>query len=51
MAFQYDGKGQGEGTRNRAKTQLQGHSTSHKVQLTDSIFLYVRGTAPSSPVI
>lgn len=42
MAFQYGRKGQGEGTHNRAKPQLQGHITSHRVYLTDSIFLYVR---------
>lgn len=41
MAFQYGRKGQGEGTHNRAKPQLQGHITSHRVYLTDSIFLYV----------
>lgn len=42
MTFQYGRKGQGEGTRNRAKPRLQGRITSHRVYLTDSIFLYVR---------
>lgn len=38
MAFQYGRKGQGEGTHNKAKPQLQGHIISHWVYLTD--FLY-----------
>lgn len=42
MAFQYGRKGQGKGTHNRAKPQLQVHITNHRVYLTDSIFLYVR---------
>lgn len=41
MAFQYGRKGQEEGTHNTAKPQLQGHITSHRVYLTDSIFFYV----------
>lgn len=45
MAFQYGRKGQGEGTHNRAKPQLQGHFISNRIYLTGFIchcFLLLR---------